>query len=100
MGGKTRPPYAKEFREETVRLVRSSRRPIAEIARELGVSRESIKRWVRQADIDEGRRDDAPTTADREENAQLRRRVKVLETEREILKKAAAFFAQETNGTR
>lgn len=98
--GQHRKPYPPEFRDETVRLVRESGRPRAEIARELGITSETIRQWIKQADIDEGRRDDGFTTQEREEIAALRRRVRVLEQERDILKKAAAFFAQETNGIR
>lgn len=98
--GKHQRPYTSEFRAETVRLVRESERPRAQIARELGITSETIRQWVKQADIDEGRRDDGLTTAEREEVSHLRKRVRVLEQERDILKKAAAFFAQETNGIR
>lgn len=98
--GQHKKPYPPEFRAETVRLVRESGRPRAEIARELGVTSESIRQWVKQADIDDGRRGDGLTTDEMKEITQLRRRVKVLEQERDILKKAAAFFAQETNGIR
>lgn len=98
--GKHRNPYPPEFRAETIRLVRESGRPRAQIARELGVTSETIRQWMKQADIDDGRRDDGLTTEEREEVRALRRRVKVLEQEREILKRAAAFFAQETSPIR
>jgi transposase len=90
---RTRPPYPPEFRVEAVRLIRSSGKPLAQISRDLGVSEQSLRVWVKQADLDEGRRDDGLTSAEQEELRQLRRKVRVLEEEREILKKAAAFFA-------
>ena len=83
---KTRPPYPPEFKTEAVRLYRSSGRPLSEIANDLGCSVESLRLWVKQADIDEGRADGLKTE-EREELSLLRRRVRVLEQEREILKK-------------
>lgn len=97
---KSHSPYPPEFRLEAVRLVHSSGRPVAEIARRLEVSTETLRKWVRQADIDEGRRHDGLTTQETEEVRQLRREVKRLQEEKEILLKAAAFFAQETGQTR
>jgi transposase len=93
---KSHAPYPPEFRAEAIRLVRSSGRPAAEIARRLEVSTETLRLWVRQADIDEGRRHDGLTTQETEEVRRLRRENRVLREEREILLKAAAFFAQET----
>jgi len=78
-----------------VELVRSGRSP-EELAREFEPSSQAIRNWVRQADLDEGRRADGLTTAEREELVRLRRQVKQLQTEREILSKAAAWFARET----
>ena len=97
--GSHRASYPPEFRANAVALVRSGRLKSA-VADELGMSVETLRQWCVQADRDEGRRDDGPTTVERAEIVQLRRRVKVLEQEREILKKAAAFFAQETNTIR
>jgi transposase len=93
--GKTRVPYPAEFKEEAVRLARSSGKPVAQIARELGVSYESLRHWIEQSEIDSGERQGL-TLGEREELSRLRREVKVLQQEREILKKAAAFFASET----
>jgi transposase len=94
--GKTRPPYPPEFRAEAVRLVRQSGKSVPQIARDLGVSDQSLRNWVRQADLDTGLRSDGLTTEEREELRRLRRENRVLQEEREILKKAAAFFAKET----
>lgn len=96
---RSRPPYPPEFREEAVRLARESGKPAAQIARDLGVSYESLRHWVKQADLDAGRRSDGLTTEEREELRRLRRENRILRMEREILKKAAAFFAKETGPT-
>lgn len=93
---KSRPPYPPEFRQELVQLVRAGRTP-EELAREYEPSAQSIRNWVAQADRDEGRRADGLTTAERDELRRLRRDNRRLREEREILKKAAAWFAQETD---
>lgn len=91
---RTRPPYPPEFREEAVRLARSSEEPLSRIADGLGVSAETLRKWVRQTEIDHGEREGL-TTEEREELGRLRRENRLLREEREILKKAAAFFARE-----
>ena len=94
---RTRPPYPQEFREEAVRLARSSDRPISEVAREIGVSSESLRNWVKQTDIDAGEQEGL-TTEEQEELRTLRREVKTLRQEREIPKKAAVGSTGEGNG--
>ncbi len=92
---KTRPPYPPEFRQQMVELVRAGRSP-EELAREFEPSAQAIRNWVSQADRDEGRRCDGLTSAEREELRRLRRENRQLRQEREILAKAAAWFARET----
>lgn len=93
---KTHLPYPPEFRQQMVELVRAGRTP-GELGREFECSAQTIRNWVRQIDRDEGRRHDGLTTAESEEVRRLRREVKQLRMEREILKRAAAWFARETN---
>jgi transposase len=90
-----RAPYAPEFRRRMIELVRSGRDP-EQLAREFEPSAQAIRNWVAQADRDEGRRDDGLTTLEREELRRLRRENRQLREEREILKKAAAWFARES----
>ena len=97
---RTRPPYPPEFRVETVRLLRSGATTIRQVSQDVGVSQQTLRNWLRQADLDDGRRDDGLTTSDREELRRLRRRVRVLEQERKILRRAAVFFARETDRRR
>ena len=92
-------PYPPEFRAEAIRLVRAGDRTLPEIANDLGVSAQSLRNWVKQADLDDGRRNDGLTTEDRAELSRLRRENRLLREERDILKKAAAFFAKETRST-
>lgn len=87
--------YPAEFRSRMVELVRAGRSP-EDLAKEFEPSSQAIRNWVRQADIDEGRRADGLTSVERDELGRLRREVKQLKTEREILSKAAAWFARET----
>jgi transposase len=96
---KSKPPYGEEFWAEAVRLVKQPGNTMTSVARDLGVSMEGLRRHVRQAEIEAGVRDGL-SADERAELVHLRRRVRTLETEREILKKAAAFFARETDGTR
>jgi transposase len=92
---KSRPPYPAEFRRQMVELVRAGRRP-EELSREFEPSAQAIWNWVRQAKRDEGRRDDGLTSAERDELGRLRRENRQLRQERDILAKAAAWFARET----
>ena len=89
--------FTDEFKRDTVRLIREGGKGIAEIARDLDLTESAVRQWVKQAEIDEGRgASGALTTAEREELQRLRRQCKQLEMEREILKKATAFFAKES----
>jgi transposase len=90
------PPYPPEFKRRLVELVRAGRNP-EELAEKFEPSAQAIRNWVRQADRDDGRRQDGLTTEERDEVRRLRREVKILREEREILKKAAAWFARETS---
>jgi transposase len=92
---KSRPPYAPEFRRQLVELVRSGRTP-EELSREFEPTAQSIANWVRQAERDAGKRTDGPTSAEREELTRLRRENQRLRQERDILAKAAAWFARES----
>jgi transposase len=87
--------YSAELQQEMVRLVRAGRTP-EELAREFEPSGPAIRNWVKQAELDEGTRTDGLKTEEREELARLRRENARLKEEREILSKAAAWFAQET----
>ena len=88
-------PYPPEFRREAVELYRGAGRPLSEIAAGLGISTETLRVWVRQAEIDAGERQGL-SSSEREELRRLRRENRVLQLERDLLKKAAAFFARES----
>jgi transposase len=95
---RTHPPYAPEYRRRLVELARAGRK-IDELAREFEPSANAIRKWVKQAGLDEGLRSDGLTSSEREELNRLRRENRILREEREILAKAAAWFAQETGAT-
>ena len=90
-----RKPDPEEFKREAVELLRSSGRPLAQIARELAVSTESLRLWRKQAEIDAGE-GEGLTSEEREELRRLRHENRVLKQERDLLVKAAAFFARES----
>src|SRR5688500_8276353 len=93
--GRTKPPYPPELKAEAIALVRRGAATgvsMAKVARDLGLSPGTLRGWVKQAQVDDGEREGLPTE-ERDELARLRRRVRVLEEEREVLKKATAFFA-------
>ncbi len=96
MPPKHRKPYPPAFRERLIELVRSGRTP-EELAREFEPTAQAIRNWVRQADRDTGKRSDGLTSEEREELRRLRAENKQLKIEREILSKAAAWFARETD---
>jgi len=94
---KKRRHFTPEYKAEVVRLVQTGGKTAGQVARDLDLTETSVRAWVRQADIDNGKGPTgALTTAEREELAALKREVKTLRMERDILKKAAAFFAKET----
>ena len=95
MAKRARQRFTDEFRAETVALVRSSGKAIAEVCRDLGIGESTLYRWLAQAEIDAGQRDGL-STAEREELARLRRELRVVQEERDILAKAIAFFSKDT----
>ena len=95
---RTDAPYAPEYRRRIVELARAGR-SIEQLAREFEPTANAIRKWVKQASLDQGLRNDGLTTTEREELTRLRRENRVLREEREILSKAAAWFAQETGST-
>jgi len=96
----TKPPYPREFRTEAVRLAVRGEQSVSQTARDLGVSLQTLRKWIKQAQLDTGARSDGLTTEERDELRRLRRENRILQEEREILKKAAAFFATETSSRR
>jgi transposase len=92
---RTRPPYPPEFRAEAVELIRSGTKSLAELSRDLGVADQTLRNWVRQTDLDSGRRHDGLTTNEREELRRLRSENRTLRMERDLLRKAAVFFAKD-----
>src|ERR1700675_168410 len=97
MAKRKRRAFTTEFKTQTVRLVRDSGKPIGEVAQELDLTESAVRAWVRQATIDTGRGGAGLlTTEEREELGRLRREVRTLRMERDILKKATAFFAKES----
>jgi transposase len=96
--GRTKRPrrsFTKEFKAEVVALVRQPGNTAASVARDLDLTETAVRDWVMQADVDDGTRDGL-TSDERAEVAQLRKEVRVLREERDILKRATAFFARET----
>ncbi len=87
-------PFPEEFRRRAVTLAREGDRPVVKVAEELGISVSGLRRWLAQADIDEGIREGL-TSSEREELRRLRKENRVLKMERELLSRAAAFFASE-----
>jgi transposase len=87
-------PRSPEFRRRAVELARLREKPIAQIAKDLGIAESGLRRWMAQADIDEGKRDGL-SSDERKELVELRRQKRVLDMEVEILKRASAYFARE-----
>jgi transposase len=98
MGKKKRPTYTNEYKAEAVKLAISGEKSIGETARDIGISETALRRWVAQAEIDEGNNPSGPlTSVERKELARLRRELRQVTMERDFLKKAAAFFARENS---
>ena len=97
MAKRTRRTFSKEYKAEVVTLIRQGNKMIGAVCRDLGLPETAVRRWVKQSAIDSGEGPSgALTTAEREELSNLRKRVKTLEMEREILKKATAFVCHES----
>jgi transposase len=89
--------FSSEYKGEVVELIRSTGKTVGQVAKELDLTETAVREWVKRADLDAGRRSDGLTTAEREELRRLRRENRELREEREILRKAAVFFARETD---
>lgn len=94
-GRRPRRSFTEQYKAEVVALCRGSEKPMSEIARDLDLTESSVRRWVSQAEVDAGRREGL-TTDEREELVRLRKENRVLREERDILRRATAFFAKET----
>ncbi len=92
-------PYPPEFKAEAVRLYRTSAKSLREVSADLGMSTNSLREWVRRAEVNEGQREGL-SDDEGEELKRLKRENRILKEEREILRKAAAFFAKETDRSR
>jgi transposase len=88
--------FPPEYKAEVVELIRTTGKAVGQVARELDLTETAVRQWVKRADLDAARRSDGLTTTEREELRRLRREVRDLREEREILRKAAVFFARET----
>jgi transposase len=97
--GKTRPPYPAEFRIEALRILRSGLRTPRQLAAELGCTEQTLRNWLRQDEADRGERADVLATEERARLRELERENKLLRQEREILRRAAVFFARESDRT-
>jgi len=87
-------PFPEEFKRRAMALVREEGRPVIQVARELGIAESGLRRWLKQADVDAGRREGL-TSDEKAELVRLRRENRVLRMERDLLSRAAAFFANE-----
>lgn len=88
-------PHPSEFRRRAVELARQGSKPVAELAKELGISQSCLRNWMAQADADQNGSANRLTSAEKKELAALRKKTRQLEMENEILKRAAAYFARE-----
>ena len=86
-------PYPEEFRRDVVAVARKGETPLAQIAKDFGISENSITNWMKKADIEDGTRVGS-TAADQAENRELRKRLRLLEQENEVLRRAAAYLSQ------
>jgi transposase len=87
-------PFPKEFRQDVVAVARKGESPISQVAKDFGISESCLHRWLQAADVEDGVRPGV-TAAESAENRELKKRVRVLEQENEILRRAAAFFARD-----